>query len=101
MKTNYNQTKFQKNNFEDFVNDSSEFLFKTISALSTKNKHLNIALSGGKTPLPIYRRLSDYDLNWKNISFFLVDERCVVNTHQESNFFNIKTHFFDLSGPFY
>jgi len=101
IKTNYNQMKFQKNNFEDFVNDSSELLFKTIRTLSTKNKHLNIALSGGKTPLPIYRRLSDYNLNWKNISFFLVDERCVANTHQESNFFNIKTHFFDFINSSY
>ena len=43
------------------------------------------ALSGGTTPAPAYRKLAARDLNWRRVSFALVDERFVPVGHEDSN----------------
>jgi 6-phosphogluconolactonase len=43
------------------------------------------ALSGGATPEPAYRLLAERPLDWRRISFALVDERCVPSDHPASN----------------
>lgn len=73
----------------DFIEASSKALKKIIEEQLITTKLLNIALSGGNTPLPIYKKLVSYDLEWDRITFFLVDERCVPNTSSESNYGNI------------
>ena len=49
-----------------------------------------VALSGGHTPIYLFRLLSEPDwverLPWNKISLFWVDERCVEPDHPESNF---------------
>lgn len=49
-----------------------------------------IALSGGKTPIPLFRLLAQADwaerLPWDKMAFFWVDERCVGPDHAESNY---------------
>ena len=47
---------------------------------------IHIALSGGSTPLPIYKALSTLTLPWDRINFYLVDERYAPLTHKDSNF---------------
>lgn len=50
----------------------------------------SVALSGGHTPIPLFRLLAKSDwadrLSWDKISFFWVDERCVGPDHPESNY---------------
>lgn len=72
----------------------AKFIFEQIYKQQEFKKKINIALSGGKTPLPILKLLSNYDLDWGNIKFFLVDER-EYNSKNESNYFNLKRNFFD------
>lgn len=52
--------------------------------------HFRVALSGGKTPIPLLRLLAQPDwagrLPWHKMSFFWVDERCVGPDHPESNY---------------
>ena len=72
----------------------AKFIFEQIYNQQACKKKINIALSGGKTPLPILKLLSNYDLDWNNIKFFLVDERD-YNTKNDSNYFNLKRSFFD------
>jgi 6-phosphogluconolactonase len=43
------------------------------------------ALSGGSTPELAYRVLAAMDLSWANVTFALVDERCVAADHPASN----------------
>lgn len=43
------------------------------------------ALSGGTTPAPAYRKLAARDLDWRSVSFALVDERFVPLEHEASN----------------
>lgn len=45
----------------------------------------SIAVSGGRTPVALYRQLSQMALPWENITVSLVDERWVDDTHPDSN----------------
>ncbi|BAV91555.1 6-phosphogluconolactonase [Candidatus Desulfovibrio trichonymphae] len=70
-----------------------------------------IALSGGQTPIPLFRLLVANDwvdhLPWGKMTFFWVDERCVGPEHPESNYGLVRrellthvpaTHFFRMRG---
>lgn len=70
-----------------------------------------VALSGGQTPVPLFRLLSKSDwadrLPWDKINFFWVDERSVDPDHPESNYGMARrellshipvTHFFRMRG---
>ncbi|MCA1726327.1 MAG: 6-phosphogluconolactonase [Actinobacteria bacterium] len=45
-----------------------------------------IALSGGGTPRPFYEALARAPYGWDGVHAFMVDERCVAQTHPDSNF---------------
>jgi 6-phosphogluconolactonase len=70
-----------------------------------------IALSGGQTPIPLFRLLSGKDwidrLPWEKMIFFWSDERCVNPEHPDSNYNMARrelldhvpaTHFFRMRG---
>lgn len=44
-----------------------------------------IAVPGGRTPLPIFKRLSQRKLPWSTVSLMLTDDRLVPVDHQASN----------------
>jgi len=44
-----------------------------------------ILLSGGSTPGPVYRQLSNIDLEWDKVHIGLVDERFVISDNEFSN----------------
>ena len=50
----------------------------------------SLAISGGKTPLPLFRLLSHPDwaskIDWANTMVYWVDERCVSIESEESNY---------------
>src|SRR6185437_14908365 len=50
----------------------------------------SIALSGGSTPEPVYRRLADEPyrsaIQWMNVRIYFGDERCVPPDSPQSNF---------------
>ncbi|WP_418645847.1 6-phosphogluconolactonase [Tenacibaculum insulae] len=87
-----------KNNIiytKDFVNYSTEYIidfFKKTKNL--KKGNINIALSGGSTPIPILINLKKKGLDWSRCNFFIVDERCVSLIDSESNYGNINNSFF-------
>jgi 6-phosphogluconolactonase len=59
-----------------------------------------VALSGGSTPAPLYRRLgaAPAALAWKRVELFWADERCVPPEHPESNFRLARETFLDPLG---
>jgi 6-phosphogluconolactonase len=84
-----------KNTDSNFNQFASDFLFEKLKIIENKScGKLNIALSGGNTPLPILEKLHNEDLKWSRYNFFLVDERCVPNEDSASNFGNIQQVFF-------
>lgn len=44
-----------------------------------------LALSGGTTPEPAYRKLAAHDFDWRHVTFALIDERFVPPEHEASN----------------
>lgn len=79
----------QKVSKADFNTFSVEILKTSLENLSAKKKVINIALSGGSTPLPILEKLKEIQLDWVKFNFFLVDERVVDVDSNESNYKNI------------
>lgn len=79
---------------DEFVIESSKILKELITDLLKEKETISIALSGGSSPLPIYKTLSTYNLDWKRIQFYLVDERCVPTNSEQSNYNNINECFF-------
>ena len=59
---------------------------KTIieNAIQKKGK-AHLLLSGGSTPIPLYKSLASCDLDWDNIHIGLVDERMVDQSSEFSN----------------
>ncbi|MCU0957421.1 MAG: 6-phosphogluconolactonase [Hydrogenophaga sp.] len=45
----------------------------------------SLAVSGGKSPIPLFEVLRDEDLDWSKVSIVLVDERIVPRDHEASN----------------
>ena len=80
----------------DYTELVTEILFKKIQSLEQNSSgKIYIALSGGNTPLPILEKLCNKKLNWEKFVFFLVDERCVPNQDESSNYGNIKKIFYN------
>lgn len=78
-------------NFEAFT---VSFLVKTLKKLQKTQSEITIALSGGSTPMPILKKLSQQDLQWNKLHFYMVDERCVPLESKQSNYGTIKAIFF-------
>lgn len=81
-------------NFKSFESQNN----LSISLIKVLKDHLeksnNIMLSGGSTPIKIYKKLSlDYKNMKSNSHIFLSDERYVKTTSNYSNAFNIYPYF--------
>ena len=73
-----------------------EILSKSIAgkikkAIRTKGK-ATLIVSGGNTPKPLFKRLSEMSLGWEHVTVGLCDERWLPVSHQESNENMVKTH---------
>ncbi len=73
-----------------------------------------LAISGGKTPLPVFRLLSSAtwakSIDWSKTTIYWVDERCVSIESEESNYRAARqellsrvdaTHFYRMKGELY
>lgn len=64
----------------------------SVAKISVQERNVfHLALSGGKTPLSLFKELVyNYPLfPWERTHIWQVDERCVSQTHEESNFKSI------------
>ena len=63
----------------------------------------HLALSGGSTSKHLFQALASMKyIPWKNVHVWLVDERCVSLTHEDSNFKNMYQHLLkDISIPYF
>ena len=82
---------------QDYNSTVSAALLAEFNLLQQQHagKKINIALSGGTTPLPVLELLSRQNLDWERYNFFMVDERCVPQGDAASNYGNISKSFFD------
>lgn len=52
----------------------------------------SLAVSGGKSPIPLFEVLREQDLDWSRVSIVLVDERIVPRDHAASNTALVSQH---------
>jgi 6-phosphogluconolactonase len=67
----------------------SEFLANKMGILIDTGRKINIGLSGGNTPELLFDEIvKNYrtKVDWKNVNFYWVDERCVPPNDSESNY---------------
>jgi len=64
----------------------AELLARAIDEAVRMRGRAYVALSGGTTPGPVYRKLTEYSLPLDRIDWFWVDERAVPPDHLRSNF---------------
>lgn len=57
------------------------------------NGRASLVVSGGSTPLPFFKQLSQASLDWSAIDVTLADERWVPEEHDDSNARFVKEHF--------
>lgn len=72
-----------------FADGFSEILSEKMNYLLEEKGELNIALSGGNTPIELFKILAanfSNKIEWNKINFYWVDERCVPADSPESNF---------------
>ena len=51
-----------------------------------------LAVSGGKSPVPLFEQLRQQALPWAQVTLLLVDERCVPPEHPDSNSALVRQH---------
>lgn len=51
-----------------------------------------LAVSGGRSPVPLFHALRGADLDWSRVLVTLVDERCVAPDHADSNERLVREH---------
>ena len=63
-----------------------------LAAGITDNGQASLAVSGGSTPVELFKRLSRQDIPWQLIVITLVDERWMEPTATDSNEYLVRTH---------
>ncbi|CAA6822177.1 MAG: 6-phosphogluconolactonase (EC, eukaryotic type [uncultured Sulfurovum sp.] len=70
---------------------SKSIAMKLETAIRTKGK-ANLIVSGGSTPLALFRELREISLEWEKVNIGLCDERWISPSHEESNENLVKNH---------
>lgn len=74
----------------EFIQTVTDEIVTRILKKTSECKIFRLALSGGSTPGPIYRRLAEQDIPWDQVEVYLVDERYVPLDHPHSNYHMIR-----------
>lgn len=85
----------ETSNIDDFNAKSAYYICKIIYEKQQSNEggYVVIGLSGGKTPIDVYKyitKIKDIKIDWSKIIFFIIDERYKNDDHMFSNYNNIK-----------
>lgn len=80
----------------DCEEDKNDYLCNEVACRLKENVQAKgrvaLAVSGGKSPILFFRKLSQEDLPWENVLVCLVDERIVHPDSTDSNTNLVKTH---------
>ena len=77
-------------NIEELETSLLAVIEKQLKIAIKANDDVLVLLSGGLTPINLYKRFNSIsDIDWRKVSFGLVDERWLKNDSEQSNFNNI------------
>lgn len=90
MRTNANFHSFQNREklLENLTATIADYLVEGIR----ENGQASLAVSGGSTPVDLFKKLSTLQIPWDQVSICLVDERWVEPTEADSNEKLVRTH---------
>lgn len=85
---------------QNFVTDGAAFILEQARRAIAERNEFRIALSGGNTPAPIYKRVAieAQDFPWTSVRFTFGDERCVPPDNPQSNFRMARENLFVPAG---
>lgn len=84
-----------KHQFDSLSNACTALADSIINDLTVaiqKKGEATIAVSGGSTPIPLFKALSNCDLDWQKVMITLVDDRWVDENDAASNELLVKTY---------
>lgn len=70
----------------------SRQIAQLLSAALQQAERAGLALSGGRSPIPLFERLSSEDIPWNRVDIGLVDDRYVPVDHEDSNEALVRRH---------
>jgi len=80
------------NNREEMISALQKVCVTALQQAIEERGEATFMVSGGSTPEPLYKSLSQVDLDWESVYVALVDERWVDFSHDKSNeAFTVKT----------
>ena len=71
---------------DEFVLNAAERISAEIAQTIERNGICSLVLSGGSTPVPVYRRLGSMDIAWHAVHVFWGDDRHVPPDSEDSNY---------------
>ena len=72
---------------DDFAPRAAEWIAESLREVVARRGRCAIALAGGSTPAPVYRKLAEQPrVPWSELSVFFGDERAVPPDHPDSNY---------------
>lgn len=77
---------------ELYINALSDTVAARLSHAVEVRGQACMAVSGGRSPIPLFDRLSRCDIDWDNIHITLVDERFVAPNDKDSNERLVRDH---------
>lgn len=83
---------FSYNTLDEQVDALCLRLEAELTAYLIKQDKVVLAVSGGRSPIPFFHKLSQADIDWQRVVVSLVDERFISPDQPDSNAYLIKTH---------
>ena len=75
-----------KNTEKSLINEFIDALKKDVLKRKKQNRRFSLVLTGGKSPVNLYRKLAKSKIDWSNIDLFWGDERFVSQNSKNSNY---------------
>lgn len=77
---------------EDLLEALSQSILSQLEDAIISKAKATLLVSGGSTPKPLLKKLSQADIAWDKVSVGLCDERWVSSSHEDSNEKLVKTY---------
>ena len=83
---------YSTNSSESLAEDLSHKIVEILKQSINSDGRASLAVSGGRTPIPLLEALSDLKLDWSSVDLMLVDDRWVEPSHEDSNERLVRAH---------
>jgi len=83
---------YSTNSSESLAEDLSHNIVEILKQSIKSDGRASLAVSGGRTPIPLLEALSDLKLDWSSVDLTLVDDRWVEPSHEDSNEKLVRAH---------